>query len=138
MTRATRSRHRSQPAINTKSILQALAAERHTIQMDHGSAQLTVVELLLRLVQHHAASGNAMAITWIDRFRSSLAPEPAVPAGLLVAPAPLTLEESIARIEQHNRRHPNDPSLEENPSHGATPDLTATVSCLHDPDRDGS
>lgn len=137
MTRATRSRGRSQPAINTKSILQTLAAERHTIQTDHGSAQLTVVELLLRLVQHHAASGNATAITWIDRFRSTLAPEPIVPAGLLVAPAALTLEESIAQIEQHNR-HAKDPTLDDNALHVATPDPTATSSCPHDPDRGGS
>jgi hypothetical protein len=137
MMRPTRSRHRSQPAINTKSILQTLAAERHTIQTDHGSAQLTVAELLLRLVQHHAACGNATAITWIDRFRSSLAPEPAVPAGLLVAPAPLTLEETIARIEQHNR-HAKDPTLDDNALQVAAPDLTATASCPHDPDQDGS
>lgn len=129
MTRAPRSRHHPKPAITTKSILQTLAAERHTVQTDHGSAQLTVVELLLRIVQHHAASGNATAITWIDRFRSTLAPEPAVPAGLLVVPAPLTLEESIARAEQHNRRHPNDPSLDDNALQVATP---------HDPDHDGS
>jgi hypothetical protein len=138
MTRPTRSRHQPKPAANTKSILQNLAAERHTVQTDHGSAQLTVVELLLRLVQHHAASGNATAITWIDRFRSKLAPEPAVPAGLLVAPAPLTLEEAIARAEQHNLRHPNDPSLDENALDVATPDLTATSSRPSDPGRDGS
>jgi hypothetical protein len=137
MTRPTRWRHQPKPAIDTKSILQTLAAERHMIQTDHGNVQLTVVELLLHLVQHHAASGNATAIIWIDRFRSTLTPKPTISAGLLVAPAALTFEETIAQTEQHNR-HAEDPTLDDNALHVATPDLTPTSPCPHNPDRSGS
>jgi hypothetical protein len=88
---------RRKGARNTKTIVQAIALERHSVQVDGRRQSMNTVELLISLLRQMASKGNRKANILLDRCRDAYTPEPNRQLGYAVFPETLTITEWIER-----------------------------------------
>ena len=95
-------RGRPKGAKNVKTILRALAHEKHTIREADETLTLTTVDLLFRMLAIKAMQGDIQANKFMDRFLERQSP-PSNNAGYLVVPEDMSLEEFAVRADKLNR-----------------------------------
>ena len=86
---------------NVKTILRALAHEKHTIREGDQTRTLTTVDLLFRMLAIKAMQGDIQANKFMDRFLDRQSP-PSDNAGYLVVPEEMSLEEFAVRAHKLN------------------------------------
>ena len=90
---------------NRKTIIRQIAAEKHTISTNEGSQSLTTLEIALLELRNHVASGNKIALRYYETLQNEFGqPVSDIKYGVLVAPAPLTIEEWLERCELENEK----------------------------------
>jgi hypothetical protein len=94
-------RGRPKGAKNVKTILRALAHEKHTIREADETLTLTTVDLLFRMLAIKAMQGDIQANKFMDRFLERQSP-PSDNAGYLVVPEDMSLEEFAVRADKLN------------------------------------
>jgi hypothetical protein len=109
--RRKRGKRRGRPkgSRNVKTIVQAIAREKHTVREGDETIQLTTVELVFRLLLAQAMKGNIQAEKRLDRFlgrqRSS-----SENLAYFIVPEPLSPDEFERRMKIYNsfRKNPMD------------------------------
>jgi hypothetical protein len=102
-------RGRPKGSRNVKTIVQAIAREKHTVREGDETIQLTTVELVFRLLLAQAMKGNIQAEKRLDRFlgrqRSS-----SENLAYFIVPEPLSPDEFERRMKIYNslRKNPMD------------------------------
>jgi hypothetical protein len=102
-------RGRPKGSRNVKTIVQAIAREKHTVREGDETIQLTTVELVFRLLLAEAMKGNIQAEKRLDRFlgrqRSS-----SENLAYFIVPEPLSPDEFERRMKIYNslRKNPMD------------------------------
>ena len=94
-------RGRPKGSKNVKTILRALAHEKHTIREGDQTLTLTTVDLLFRMLAIKAMQGDIQANKFMDRFLDRQSP-PSDNAGYLVVPEVMSLEEFAVRAHKLN------------------------------------
>ena len=79
---------------NTKTIVRALAAERHVVTEKGQSVAYTTAELLFITLARKAMTGDVRASRLLDKYRAMFELEPAeMPGGVLLVPERMSIEE---------------------------------------------
>lgn len=91
-------------AQNRKTIVRKIAQQTHQVTEGGKTVQRTTLELVLIQLRNRALEGkNAQAVAEFHRLLEKCEPSSlAQNAGVLVAPAQISVEEWIARAERHN------------------------------------
>jgi hypothetical protein len=109
--RRKRGKRRGRPkgSRNVKTIVQAIAREKHTVREGDETIQLTTVELVFRLLLAQAMKGNIQAEKRLDRFLGRQRP-PTEGRALLIVPEALSPDEFERRMKIYNsfRKNPMD------------------------------
>jgi Family of unknown function (DUF5681) len=102
-------RGRPKGSRNAKTIVQAIAREKHTVREGDETIQLTTVELVLRLFLAEAMKGNIQAEKRLDRLQERQRP-PAGSRALLIVTEALSIDEIERRTKIRNslRKNPMD------------------------------
>ncbi len=96
-------RGRPRGSKNRKTIVREIAQETHPFTEDGNRQRRSTLELMLLALRNLAAEGNVRAFRAYKKYLAKYEPqEPHSNAGVLVAPAELTLEEYIEKGEKLN------------------------------------
>ncbi len=98
-----------------KTVVQAIARERHTVREGDETIQLATVELVFRLLLAEAMKGNIQAEKWLDCFLERQRP-PTDDRALLIVPEALSLEEIERQMKIRNSLSKPPPGCSENDS----------------------
>ena len=95
---------RPKGAISLSLLTRKVALKKHRVPIDGKTRRITLLELLIFKARAMAASGHPGAAAQINWLRAQIAQSDADLAigGFLLAPAPLTLEDFIAKEEARN------------------------------------
>jgi hypothetical protein len=93
---------RPKGAVSLAKLTTTFALRKLTISVNGDSEQKTRLEITILKLIALAADGKATAIEELLRLRNKASP-PEISGGLLVVPAPMSLEEYIAKVEEENR-----------------------------------
>lgn len=90
---------------NRKTIVREVAGEMHTVVENGKKRRRSTLELMLLALRNRAMAGDVRAIREFDRISTKHAPQnKSSKTGVLVAPAPMTIEEAIAEGEIANAK----------------------------------
>ncbi|SHG22193.1 hypothetical protein SAMN02745157_3711 [Kaistia soli DSM 19436] len=84
---------RRKGALNTNTIVQAIATERHRVTIEGRPRTMNTVELLVQILKHRSLQGSVKANKLLDKYRIRFAPEPTDTPKYAVFPEALTIEE---------------------------------------------
>ncbi len=88
---------------NRKTIVRAIMNEMHAVTEDGRRQPRSTLELMLIAFRNRAVEGNARAFREYRKFLAKYEPQASnSKLGCLVVPAPITVEEAIARNEKLN------------------------------------
>ena len=94
---------RSKESNNRKTIVKAIMYETHTVTEDGRRRRRSTIELMLIALRNLMAEGNPRAFRECQRLLEKYEPQKLnSELGYMVAPAPITEEEAIARSEKLN------------------------------------
>lgn len=86
---------------NRKAIVQAIGRETHVVATDGGARRYTNAELLFVALKKMALQGNRRAAKLLDKYNDRFSPSEIETSqyGVLVVPAPVTIETTTLPIE---------------------------------------
>ncbi len=88
---------------NCKTIVRTIMNEMHTVTEDGRRRRRSTIELMLIAFRNRAGEGNVQAFRALKKFLTKYEPQESNSRlGCLVVPAPITVEEAIARNEKLN------------------------------------
>lgn len=82
---------------NTKTIVQAIANERHKLELAGRKRTMNTVELLVHVLKKRSLQGSVKANKLLDKYRLRFAPEPSGMPKYGLYPEALTVDEWIER-----------------------------------------